>query len=207
MSTQHRSRILIVLSACLLLASGCSGGSGPDSQASATASAPAVGTPDSTTAPTAVSTPAAADPTAQAGLEQGDLAADLLEAVPVGEAVALDDGLVVSVGEMSATEVTAAPGEVGGPGVVVPVTVANVSQAEVSLAGLVMTMDYGDAATPAEPIMSASDAIPAVAAPGEALVIEVVFTLPVEGREQVRVIVDSGAGSRAAVFEGQAPAS
>lgn len=204
-STSRRTSLLFLLSACLILTPGCSGADDPSPDASS--SGPVVGTPDPTTAPTAVSTPPSADAQAEAQVEEGDLSADLLGAVALGEAVALDDGLVVSAGGLSATDVAAGPGEIGGPGIVVPVTVSNATQADMPLEGLVVSLEYGPESTPAPQALSASDMVPEVLSPGQAVVIEMVFAVPFEGRDQVRVVVDSGAESRAAVFEGQAPSS
>jgi len=52
-----------------------------------------------------------------------------------------------------------------------------------------------------------SDAVPASIAPGDAVVLEYGFVVPVDQRGSVSVVVDSGAGSRAAVFQGEAPTS
>mgnify|MGYP001640344879 CR=1 FL=1 len=194
----------------IVLLAACGSGSSGDATASST-TPPVVGTPDPTTAPTQVVTPSAASaPTDSAGGDDStapdpvDLAADQLEAVDIDQAVGVDN-VILSIGAISSQELTAGAGEVGGPGIIVPVVVANTSDAEVSLSGLVTTVSYGDTDIPASELISASDEIPPTLAPGEALVIERAFLVPAEGRSHVRIVVDMGADYQAAVFEGPAP--
>ncbi|MDO4243475.1 MAG: hypothetical protein Q4C85_06930 [Actinomyces sp.] len=201
-----RTSLVIAVSVCALAASACSDSS--ESSATPSPSVPTVGTPDPTTVPTEVMTPASVDPTEQAQatqqVEQGDIAADQVESVPFGQAVALDDGLVVSAGTPTAAELSAGAGELGGPGVIVPVTVANSTGEELPLSGLVATVAYGPDQTPASEVLTASDPAPATLAAGEAIVLEMAFLVPAEGLDAMTVVVDPGAGSRAAVFTGSA---
>lgn len=201
-----RTSLIIAVSACVLAASACSDSS--ETSATPSPSAPTIGTPDPTTVPTKVTTPAPVDAEAQAQatqqVEQGDIAADQVEPVGFGEAVALDDGLLVSAGAPTAAELSAGAGEMGGPGVIVPVTVANPTDEELPLTGLVATVTYGPDQVPASEVTTASDPAPATLPAGEAIVIEMAFLVPAEGLGAITVVVDPGAGSRAAVFTGSA---
>lgn len=70
-----------------------------------------------------------------------------------------------------------------------------------------VTVTYGADAVPADAVEGASDVVPASLAPGQGIVVEYGFVVPVEERGSVSVVVDSGAESRAAVFQGEAPTS
>ncbi|WP_244925039.1 hypothetical protein [Actinomyces bowdenii] len=221
-----RSRMLILPALVALALTGC--GSNGDGRADATSAAPSSGsssatapasggasapagdptplveTPDPTAAPESPVVPSASgvDPGA---VERGDLSADQLDAVGTDQAVTVNEAASVQIGQMRSQELEAGPGEVGGAGVVVPVTVSNTSSEPLSLSGLVVTVTYGADGAPAEEVASVSDVIPASLAAGESQSIERAFTIPAEGRGQVRVVVDLGADYPAAVFEGPAP--
>jgi len=113
----------------------------------------------------------------------------------------------VQIGALRAADIAAAPGEIGGAGIIVPVTVGNSTGQDISLSGLVVTVTYGADAVPADAVEGASDVVPASLAPGQGIVVEYGFVVPVEERGSVSVVVDSGAESRAAVFQGEAPTS
>jgi len=201
----------------IALIAGCSH-SKPSDDPSATAEATdSSGTPDPTSVPS-VATPASPSPAAtesepaatedsNESNESEDQGGDELPAQGLDQAAALDDGLAVQIGALRATDLEAGPGEIGGSGIVVPVTVGNSTGSDLSLSGLVVTLTYGADAVPASPVDSASDAVPASIAPGDAVVLEYGFVVPVDQRGSVSVVVDSGAGSRAAVFQGEAPTS
>lgn len=189
----------------------------PSAAASASASAPASqgasasaeATPPEQTADPA---PAPQSPSApgtsgidQSAVEKGDLSADQLDAVGLDKSVTVQGSASVQIGQLRAETLSAGPGEVGGAGIVVPVTVSNTSGSELSLSGLVVNVSYGPDRTPAEEITSASDVIPASLAPGETQSIERAFVIPADSRGQVRVEVDLGADYPTAVFDGPAP--
>ena len=228
---RHVSRTrMLILPAVLVLGLGlaaCGGGksqstASPSASAAASASGSAsaqavpsnVATPTVQTAkPTAapaspsedVSTPDASslDPKA---VETGDLSKDEYPEVGLDKSVRVDGDLVISLGQMLAKDFASGPGEVGGAGVLVPVTVTNKSSQDLPLASVLSTtVNYGEGAgTPASEIVSASDAVPATLAAGQTVTVNRAFVIPAEGRGNVKVVVDLGAGRGAATFRGSA---
>mgnify|MGYP002722482668 FL=1 len=122
------------------------------------------------------------------------------------KSVRVDGDLVISLGQMQAKDFASAPGEVGGAGVLIPVTVTNRSSQDLPLASVLSTtVNYGEGAgTPASEIVSASDAVPAKLAAGETVTVNRAFVIPADGRGNVKVVVDLGAGHGAATFRGSA---
>ena len=228
---RHVSRTrMLILPAVLVLGLGlaaCGGGksqstASPSASAAASASGSAsaqavpsnVATPTVQTAkPTAapaspsedVSTPDASslDPKA---VETGDLSKDEYPEVGLDKSVRVDGDLVISLGQMQAKDFASGPGEVGGAGVLVPVTVTNKSGQDLPLASVLSTtVNYGEGAgTPASEIVSASDAVPATLAAGQTVTVNRAFVIPAEGRGNIKVVVDLGAGRGAATFRGSA---
>ena len=226
---RHVSRTrMLILPAVLVLGLGlaaCGGGksqstASPSAAASASGSAsaqaapsnvatPTVQTAKPTTAPASpsgdVSTPDASsiDPKA---VETGDLSKDEYPEVGLDKSVRVDGDLVISLGQMQAKDFASGPGEVGGAGVLIPVTVTNRSSQELPLASVLSTtVNYGEGAgTPASEIVSASDAVPAKLAAGETVTVNRAFVIPAEGRGNIKVVVDLGADHGAATFRGSA---
>ena len=228
---RHVSRTrMLILPTVLVLGLGlaaCGGGksqstASPSASAAASASGSAsaqavpsnVATPTVQTAkPTAapaspsedVSTPDASslDPKA---VETGDLSKDEYPEVGLDKSVRVDGDLVISLGQMQAKDFASGPGEVGGAGVLVPVTVTNKSGQDLPLASVLSTtVNYGEGAgTPASEIVSASDAVPATLAAGQTVTVNRAFVIPAEGRGNIKVVVDLGAGRGAATFRGSA---
>ena len=228
---RHVSRTrMLILPAVLLLGLGlaaCGGGksqstASPSASAAASASGSAsaqavpsnVATPTVQTAkPTAapaspsedVSTPDASslDPKA---VETGDLSKDEYPEVGLDKSVRVDGDLVISLGQMQAKDFASGPGEIGGAGILVPVTVTNKSGQDLPLASVLSTtVNYGEGAgTPASEIVSASDAVPATLAAGQTVTVNRAFVIPAEGRGNIKVVVDLGAGRGAATFRGSA---
>ena len=225
-----RTRILILPTVLVLgLGLAACGGGKSNSAASSSASAPvsasgsasapaasAAATPTVQTAqPTAappspsedsnVATPDASsiDPNA---VENGDLSKDEYPEVPLDKSVRIDGDVVISLGQLQAQDFASGPGEVGGPGVMVPVTVTNNSGQDVALASVLSTtVNYGEGGgTPASEIISASDAAPATLAAGQTVTVNRAFVIPAEDRASVKVVVDLGADHGAATFRGSA---
>ncbi len=190
-------------------ASTSASGSASAPAASSAAATPTVQTAQPTAAPPSpsddVATPdsSSIDPNA---VENGDLSKDEYPEVPLDKSVRIDGDVVISLGQLAAQDFASGPGEVGGPGVLVPVTVTNNSGQDLALASVLSTtVNYGEGAgTPASEIISASDAAPATLAAGQTVTINRAFVIPADGRGSVKVVVDLGAGHGAATFRGAA---
>lgn len=210
-------RIAALLLVPVAALAGCSHSDPSSAEASASATDAAMdasatddavtGTPDPATVPTVDTTPVPTTTESEAAVDSGDLSSDELPPQGLDQSAALDDGLNVRIDGIKAADITAGPGEVGGAGIVVSVTVGNSTDAEISLSGLVVNVTYGADNVPASPVESASDTVPASLAAGDASTIEYGFIVPVEERGSVSIIVDSGSQTRAAVFQGEAPTS
>ena len=212
--------VLLPLTMAGAVLTGCSRSESPAADASASAEpsdAPetSTGTPDPAAVPT-VATTAPPSPTATEsapatdsadGDDSGDSAPGELPAQGLDQAAALDNGLNVQIGALRAADIAAAPGEIGGAGIIVPVTVGNSTGQDISLSGLVVTVTYGADAVPADAVEGASDVVPASLAPGQGIVVEYGFVVPVEERGSVSVVVDSGAESRLNRLRGRASTS
>ena len=157
-------------------------------------------------------TPAAPEPTSASPTPEGEDQEDQdgpaepqapaeLEAVSMGQAVQTTQA-VLSVGAPRVSDLVPLPGERGGEGLIIPVTVANSSAEDLSLEGLVVSVSWGADRTPAPQVTGSSDEVPASVAPGQAVVIEFAFLVPSEGRSDLRVSVGLGNESAAAVFTG-----
>ena len=219
---------MLILPTVLVLGLGlaaCGGGksqstASPSVAASASGSASAQAAPSNVATPTVqtakptaappspsdnVSTPDASsiDPKA---VETGDLSKDEYPEVGLDKSVRVDGDLVISLGQTQAKDFASAPGEVGGAGVLIPVTVTNRSSQDLPLASVLSTtVNYGEGAgTPASEIISASDAVPSSLAAGETVTVNRAFVIPAEGRGNVKIVVDLGAGRGAATFRGSA---
>ena len=228
---RHVSRTrMLILPAVLVLGLGlaaCGGGKSQSTASpSASAAASASGSASAQAAPSNVATPTVqtAKPTAAPAspsedvstpdassidpkaVETGDLSKDEYPEVGLDKSVRVDGDLVISLGQMQAKDFASWPGEVGGAGVLVPVTVTNKSGQDLPLASVLSTtVNYGEGAgTPASEIVSASDAVPATLAAGQTVTVNRAFVIPADGRGNVKVVVDLGAGRGAATFRGSA---
>ena len=228
---RHVSRTrMLILPAVLVLGLGlaaCGGGKSQSTASpSASAAASASGSASAEAAPTNVATPTVqtAKPTAAPAspsedvstpdassidpkaVETGDLSKDEYPEVGLDKSVRVDGDLVISLGQMQAKDFASGPGEIGGAGILVPVTVTNKSGQDLPLASVLSTtVNYGEGAgTPASEIVSASDAVPATLAAGQTVTVNRAFVIPAEGRGNIKVVVDLGAGRGAATFRGSA---
>ena len=221
---RHVSRTrLLILPAVLVLGLGlaaCGGGKSHSAASSSVSSASASGSAANATTPTVqtakpspappspsneVATPDASsiDPKA---VETGDLSKDEYPEVSLDKSVRVDGDVVISLGKLQAQDFASGPAEVGGPGVLVPVTVTNNSGQDLALASVLSTtVNYGEGGgTPASEIVSASDAVPASLAAGQTVTVNRAFVIPAEDRASVKVVVDLGADHGAATFRGSA---
>jgi len=138
---------------------------------------------------------------------------DPAEALPERDPVAGDapveivSGVTVSLGALEAVDGEAnAPGETAGPAVRFTVTIVNDSDASIDLSTVVVTAYSGADRVPAEPLTEPG-AVPfeSEVAAGDTATATFVYTVPVEQRDDVTIIVDYQAGVPAAVFQVTAP--
>lgn len=138
---------------------------------------------------------------------------DPAEALPQRDPVVGDvpveivSGVTVSLGELEAVDGEAnAPGETAGPAVRFTVTVENGTDASIDLSTVVVTAYSGADRVPAEPLTEPG-AVPfeSEVAARETATATFVYTVPVEQRDDVTIIVDYQAGVPAAVFQVVAP--
>lgn len=138
---------------------------------------------------------------------------DPAEALPERDPVAGDapveivPGVTVSLGDFEAVDGEAkAPGETAGPAVRFTATIENATDASIDLSSVVVTAFSGADRVPAEPLTEpgAAPFDPEVAA-GDTATATFVFTVPVEQRDDVTILVDYQAGVPAAVFQVTAP--
>ena len=168
-----RTRLLI-LPAVLVLGLGlaaCGGGkshsaasssaSSASASGSAAASAPAAASNATTpTVQTAKPSPAPPSPSNEVAtpdassidpkaVETGDLSKDEYPEVSLDKSVRVDGDVVISLGKLQAQDFASGPAEVGGPGVLVPVTVTNNSGQDLALASVLSTtVNYGEGVAP-----------------------------------------------------------
>ncbi|WP_194949676.1 CARDB domain-containing protein [Actinomyces trachealis] len=138
----------------------------------------------------------------------GDLSEESrrMPAAPIEQPAVMDSGVTVALGALSSTDLKSElPGEVAGPGVLVPVTVTNPGTEAISLESLVVNCYYGEDNQEAAPNPSSSEQAPASLEAGESTTVTFAFRVPVEGRGHMRVVVDLSASEKTAVFEGAGP--
>ncbi len=160
--------------------------------------------PSSTTAPgEVVSPPPSQWPTPEPGsTEDIDPGEPLEVAIEEPATVA---GVSASVAGIESFEVgdSEQPGQLAGPAVTVTIEVVNDSGAAVDLGGASVNLDFGSEHTPApsigDPVMTGLPATLASGARGRG---EYSFSLPLDKREYVRVILDLVSGEPQVVFVG-----
>lgn len=136
--------------------------------------------------------------------------ASVNEDVPIE--VAIDEAGVVA-GSVSARIVDVVsfdaqdsqePGQLAGPAVTVTIEVANGSTAAVELVGSSVNLEYGPQRTPAPPVGDpVATGFPSSVGPGKTVSGQYSFSLPVDQRGEVRVILDLVSGESQLIFVGQ----
>jgi hypothetical protein len=122
----------------------------------------------------------------------------------------ITSGVSATVGSLTAvTGVASGVGETGGPAVRFEVTITNNSAETIDLQNVRAVVDYGSDLTPASELSGGPDivAFPASLEAGASATAAYVFTVPVEGRSDMRVTVDYLASVPFALFVGAAPTS
>lgn len=126
---------------------------------------------------------------------------------PVDEEVEPTEGVTISVAELTAVEgEPAGIGELAGPAVRVLLNFENATGETVPLSAAVVNLYFGGDNSPAVPV-SGPDAFPfpAEVAPGDTVQGAYVFTVPVESRDSVTVVVEYAPGVAPVAFQGPAP--
>jgi hypothetical protein len=198
-SRPTRGCLAACLSAVALAAlPACSGSSASTSAATGASSSSPPGSPVATGATPSAATRSSAPPTDTAS---PSVAVTTPPAVRIGTAASLVGNVVVSVGKVRTAALAAqGPGEIAGPGLVVPVTVKNTSAKRFDLSGLVVNAAYGDG-TPAVPSDAApAKPLPASVAAGGTVTGLYVFRAGSGATTTLRVEVSSDNAQRVLVF-------
>ncbi|MCU1557982.1 MAG: hypothetical protein JWN09_1977 [Microbacteriaceae bacterium] len=127
--------------------------------------------------------------------------------VPIDQSAAISPGLTAAITKFEAVQgVAKTPGEVSGPSVRTTVTITNNTSAKVSLATTVVTAYYGDGQTPALELSEPGGSpLPNELAAGQSATGVYIFTIPVDQRGKVRIMVDYSVNVQPLVFEGAVP--
>lgn len=132
---------------------------------------------------------------------------------PVSEPVAFEEpsemseGLSATVGSLEAIEAEAfGVGEIAGPALRFVVTVHNSTNAPVALGTAVVNLEYGPEKLPAVQLSgSGAEAFAESVEAGGSATATLVFTVPADQRDQIRILLSVEASSPIAAFEGAAP--
>ncbi|MBG6192122.1 cytoskeletal protein RodZ [Arthrobacter sp. CAN_A212] len=132
---------------------------------------------------------------------------------PVSEPVTLDEpsafakGITASVSSMEAIDAEAyGIGEIAGPALRFVITVENTTGEAVSLTNSVVNVEFGPDSLPAVQLTgSGATEFPATVDAGESAATTLVFSIPADQRDQVRILFNREASSPIAAFEGAAP--
>ncbi|MBG6180262.1 hypothetical protein [Arthrobacter sp. CAN_A1] len=198
---------------------------GPEETAEPTPTGTAAGedpagtaTPEATadaSSPTTV--PAEEEPTAEKTAEAEEPATSDAELAaieqPVSDPVSLEEPSVVTEGisaKITTLEAIDAEalgiGEIAGPALRFVITVENTTGDAVSLSNSVVNVEYGTERLPAVQLTgSGATDFPATVAAGGSVSTTLVFSIPADQREQVRILLNMEASSPIAAFEGAAP--
>lgn len=125
------------------------------------------------------------------------------EEVAIDEPATVVGGATVRVAKVEPYEAGDEPGQLAGPAVTVTIEVVNDGETALDTAGSSLNLNYGDDRTPApsfgDPVR---DGLPASIAPGETATGKYSFGLPLDVRDDVRVILDLVSGEPLVVFVG-----
>jgi hypothetical protein len=141
-----------------------------------------------------------------------------LAEVPVGSVVELPpisfdetgdfgNGLTVRLVELtSVTGEATGPGQVAGPAIRVTVEVANTTDRTLSLAQTMVDLSHGEDRVPGMPLSGPGvTELPDSLPPGANSTASVVFGVPLDRRDQIRVVIRDNVDAPVIVFEGAGP--
>ncbi|WP_409329156.1 hypothetical protein [Trujillonella humicola] len=172
----------------------------------------AAGTPAGSTAdagpalPPAPSSAPAPEPTPEPPLEGSDALPPTQDPVALDQTAAVGDGVTVDVVGLEGIEGAATgPGNVAGPALRVTVRLTNGTPEPVSLDGTAVDLRYGFDQAPASPLEDPSQVrFSGVVEPGASAEGTYVFSVPVDARDAVTVIVGYAPGAPFVVLTGSA---
>ena len=166
----------------------------PDSSSSPSASDPSSESPSATPSESS-------EPSEDPSEEPGD------ETVDFDESVDVVPGVVASIAKLEAVDGEASgPGEVAGPSVRVTVSIVNDTTKSVALDTAVIVAYYGSDQTPAAELSGPGVSyLPASVGAGKSVTGTYVFSIPVDQRDDVRIVLDYSVDVPPLVFRGSAP--
>jgi hypothetical protein len=125
------------------------------------------------------------------------------EEVPIDETATVAGGAAVRIVDVESYEAGDEPGQLAGPAVTVTIEVTNDGETALDTRGSSLNLNYGDDRTPApsfgDPVR---DGLPASIEPGATATGKYSFGLPLDVRDDVRVILDLVSGEPQVVFVG-----
>ncbi len=195
--------LLVVVVGAIIWAAVASADSTATTAVTPTGTATSAPTPSSSPSPDATATSAPAT-------NAGDGVRATSEPNPFDSPAEIVPGVSASIGAItSVTGVAAGVGESGGPAIRFEVTIANAGEQAIDLQNTRVTVDSGANSDPASELSGGPDivAFPASLEPGASATAAYVFTVPVEGRSDVRITLDYLAAVPFVVFAGAAPTS
>ncbi|MHA7155249.1 hypothetical protein [Arthrobacter sp. TMN-50] len=157
-------------------------------------------------APAEEDTAEADEPTAS-DAELAAIEQPVSEPVDLEEPAVVADGISAKITTMESIEAEAfGIGEIAGPALRFVITVENTTGEAVTLSNSVVNVEYGPERLPAVQL-TGSDAtvFPATVDAGGSVSATLVFSIPVDQRDQVRILLNMEASSPIAAFEGAAP--
>lgn len=143
----------------------------------------------------------------QSDAELATIEQPVSEPVTFGEPSVVTDGLTATVSGMEAIEAEAfGIGEIAGPALRFVITVVNTSDEAVSLSTSVVNAEYGPESLPAVQLTgSGATEFPASVDAGGSVSTTLVFSIPADQRDQIRILLNVEASSPIAAFVGAAP--
>lgn len=171
--------------------------------------APATGGAEPTDKPAAPADvdPAEVEEPATTDAELAAIEQPVSEPVTLEEPSAVAKGITATVSSMEAIEAEAfGIGEIAGPALRFVITVENTTGEAVSLSNSVVNVEYGPDSLPAVQLTgSGATEFPATVAAGESAETILVFSIPADERDTIRILLNVEASSPIAAFVGAAP--
>lgn len=152
--------------------------------------------------------PAEAEAPATTDAELAAIEQPVSEPVTLEESSTVAEGVTATVSSMEAIDAEAfGIGEIAGPALRFVITVENTSGEAVSLSNSGVNVEYGPDNLPAVQLTgSGATEFPSTVAAGESAATTLVFSIPANERDSIRILLNVEASSPIAAFVGAAPA-